>query len=163
MDTVPERGPCKWRVALQEDIGLVEDNPFLAQTSATLAANFQFQSLAPSGTGLVDYSGPLKRDFCLEDLSHSALVTLCKEFMLDVFLLNYACHNAIAQRHGEEHIGDLAQEQYHHLAPVTVHRLRATFGIEGDDIAAILKVLQLNLKLHNLRQRLPRRRQQVQK
>jgi hypothetical protein len=64
--------------------------------------------------------------------------------MLDVLLLNYACHNAVAERFGEEHISTLAQQQYHHLAPVTVHRLRNTFGIEGEDMDAVLKVLQLN-------------------
>ena len=114
------------------------------QTSATLAASFQFDTPALTNDGLADYSGQFKRDFCLEDLSHGMLATTCKEFMLDVFLLNYACYNAIAERQGEEHITPMAQEQYHHLAPVTVHRLRNAFDIRGDDLAAILKVLQLN-------------------
>jgi hypothetical protein len=142
--TIPETGPCKWRVAIQEDIGLVENCPFLDQTSSTFAANFTFESLPPEGTGLSDYSGVFKRDFCLEDLSQGTLATLCKEFMLDVFLLNYACYNAIAERQGAEHIVAMAQEQYHHLAPVTVHRLRNAFGIKGDDMSAVLKILQLN-------------------
>ena len=142
--SIPEAGPCKWLVTIQEDIGLVEDCPHLAHTSQTLAANFEFESLPGDGQGLADYSGDFKRDFCLEDLCHGTLATLCREFMLDVFLLNYACYHAIANNHGEEHIIDMAQEQYHHLAPVTVHRLRNAFDIEGDDIDAILKILQLN-------------------
>ncbi|MEM1113603.1 MAG: hypothetical protein AAGI11_16940 [Pseudomonadota bacterium] len=141
---VPDRGPCKWRVSIEDDFVLAEDCPYLAQTSATLAAQFQFDTLAPSGDGLDDYSGEFKRDFCLEDLSHAALVSVCKEFMLDVFILNYAMYNAVAERHGEQHITEMAQEQYHHLAPVTVHRLRKLFAIEGDGVEAILKVLQLN-------------------
>ncbi len=141
---IPESGPCKWRVSIEDEIGLVEDCPYLAQTSATLAANFEFTPLAADGDGLADYNGAFKRDFCLEDLAHGTLVTLCKEFLLDVFLLNYACYNAIAERQGEEHITGMAREQDHHLAPVTVHRLRQRFAIEGDDMGAILKVLQLN-------------------
>jgi len=144
VDKVPETGPCRWQVTIQEDIALAEDCPFLAQTSATLAAGFEFDSLPPTEDGLVDYSGEFLRDMCLEKLSHSMLVTMCKEFMLDVFLLNYACYNAIAERLGADQILSMAQDQYHHLAPVAVHRLRKAFSIEGDDIDAILKVLQLN-------------------
>ena len=144
VEAVPDRGPCKWLVTIQDDIALAEDCPYLAQTSKTLAANFTFTTLPVSSDGLDDYSGDFKRDMCLEDLSHNTLATVCKEFMLDVFLLNYACHNAVAERFGEEHLWSLAQQQYLLLAPVTVHRLRNTFGIKGDDMGAILKVLQLN-------------------
>ena len=144
LKAIPDKGPCKWLVTIVDDIALAEDCPFLEQTSKTLAANFEFVALPPGDDGLNDYSGEFKRDLCLEELSHNALSTMCKEFMLDVFLLNYACHNAVAERFGEEHIRQLAQDQYHHLAPVTVHRLRNTFGIVGDDMGAILKVLQLN-------------------
>ncbi|NND68977.1 MAG: hypothetical protein HKN19_15410, partial [Halioglobus sp.] len=141
---IPATGPCRWRVFISDEIGLAEDCPNLAHTSATLAARFEFDRPEETGDGLADYNGPFKRDFCLEDLAHGTLAVLCREFMLDVFLLNYACHYAIGERHGEEHLAEMAQEQYHHLAPITVHRLRNAFGIEGDDMDAILKVLQLN-------------------
>ena len=141
---IPETGPCRWHVFISDEIGLVEDCPYLAHTSNTLAARFEFAPPSDTGDGLADYNGPFKRDFCLEDLAHGTLAALCREFMLDVFLLNYACHYAIGERHGVEHLADIAKEQYHHLAPITVHRLRNAFGIEGDDMAAILKVLQLN-------------------
>ncbi len=144
VEQIPETGPCKWQVTIQDDIALAEDCPFLTQTAATLAAGFEFEALAPTNDGLADYSGEFQRDMCLEKLSHSTLAMMCKEFMLDVFLLNYACYNAIAERLGEDHISAMAQDQYHHLAPVTVHRLRNAFDIEGDGIDAILKVLQLN-------------------
>lgn len=143
-DEVPEVGPCKWLVSVQREIGLVEDCPLLAEVQDTLAARFEFAALPQDGTGLADYSGPFKRDFRLDDLSHSTLATTCKEFMLDVFLLNYACHHSIAHRFGEDKIAHIAQQQYHHLAPLTVHRLRRCFGIEGEDMGAILKVLQFN-------------------
>lgn len=144
LQTVPEKGPCKWQVIIQDDIGLAEDCPYLAHTANTLAAQYEFTPVAAAGDGMTDYSGPFLRDFCLEDLDHGTLTSLCKEFMLDVFMLNYACHNAVAERQGEEHLVELAQEQYHHLAPVTVHRLRGAFAIAGDTMDAILKVLQLN-------------------
>lgn len=143
-EEVPEVGPCKWLVSVQREIGIVEDCPLLADVQATLAANYEFDALPQGGDGMQDYSGEFKRDFRLEDLSHSTLVTTCKEFMLDVFLLNYSCHHSIAARFGEDKIAPIAQQQYHHLAPLTVHRLRKCLGIEGDDMGAILKVLQFN-------------------
>lgn len=139
-----EKGPCRWHVTIVEDIALAEDCPFLDFTSKTLAATFKFPDTERAGEGLEDYSGPLKRDFCLEDLTHNTLATQCKEFLLHVFLLNYSCYYSISKNFGEEHALPMAQAQYHHLAPVTVHRLRNTFKIEGDDVAAIMKVLQLN-------------------
>ena len=61
--SIPESGPCTWHVAIRDDIGLVEDCPYLAQTSATLAASFQFDTPALTNDGLADYSGQFKRDF----------------------------------------------------------------------------------------------------
>jgi hypothetical protein len=143
-DEVPEEGPCKWLVSVQREIGIVEDCPLLEDVQGTLAANFEFVTAPQDGAGMTDYSGAFKRDFRLEDLTHSTLETTCKEFMLDVFLLNYSCHHSVASRFGEDKIASIAQQQYHHLAPLTVHRLRKCFQIEGDNMDAILKVLQLN-------------------
>ncbi len=141
---VPERGPCKWLVSIQRDIGLVEDCPNLDKVRATRAANFEFTQTEDSGDGLPDYSGEFLRDMCLEKFSHSALGIQCKEFMLDVLLLNYACYTSIVERFGEDQMHAIAGEQWRALAPVTVHRLRNTFGITGDDMGAALKCLQLN-------------------
>lgn len=151
VEAIPDHGPCRWRVSIEDEIGVAEDCPFLAQTKQTLAANFEFSMPSSEGAertktaeGLEDYSGPFKPDMCLENLSQAKLVGQCKEFLLHVFLLNYACHNAVAERHGEEHLEALAQEQYHNVAKVVVQRLRKAFCFEGDGMDAILKVLQLN-------------------
>jgi hypothetical protein len=141
---VPAGGPCRWRVAITRDIGLVEDNPFLEIVRNSRAATFQFAPITPDADGLVDYSGPFKRDFVLEDLAHNVLARQCKEFALDVALLNRACYTSVASRWGEEAMLAMAREQWHAMAPLVVHRLRKTFGIAGDDMGAMLKVLQLN-------------------
>ena len=141
---VPEKGPCKWLVSIQRDIGLVEDCPNLDKVKQTRAANFEFAKPTTTSVGLQNYSGEFIRDMCLEKLSHESLALQCKEFMLDVLLLNYSCYTSIAVRFGEEQLLPIQTEQWKALAPVTVHRLRKNFSIEGEDIAAILKVLQLN-------------------
>jgi hypothetical protein len=141
---VPAGGPCRWRVAIEHDIGLVEDNPNLANVQQSLAANFQFQPGVPDGDGMRDYRGDFKADFVLENLAHDRLALQCKEFALDVLLLNRACYTSIVERFGKEAMESLQLEQWRAMAPLVVHRLRKTFGIEGDDMHAVLKCLQLN-------------------
>lgn len=141
---VPEGGPCRWRIAIEHEIGFVEDNPTLAMVQRSLAANFEFAPLEPDADGLTDYSGEFKRDLSLEDLSHNTLARQCKEFTLDVHLLNRACYTSIAERWGEEVMVAMEIEQWRHMAPITVHRLRKTFGFTGESMSDVLKVLQLN-------------------
>ncbi len=141
---VPEGGPCRWRVAIEKDIGLVEDNPILGIVRESLAAGFELAPVEPDSGGMTDYSGAFKRDLRLDDLSHNTLARQCREFALDVHLLNRACYTSIAERWGPDVIVPLAIEQWRSMAPLTVHRLRKTFAIAGDDMSAILKVLQLN-------------------
>ena len=141
---IPAQGPCRWRVAIEHDIGLVEDNPVLDLVRQRLAADFQFPDIDRAENGLPDYSGPFKRDFVLEDLAHNVLARQCKEFALDVHLLNTACYTSIAERFGEDAILPMTIEQWRAMAPITVHRLRKTFAIAGDNMGAILKILQLN-------------------
>jgi hypothetical protein len=141
---VPEGGPCRWRVAIEKDIGLVEDNPTLGVVQQSLAAGFEFAPVEPDTGGLTDYRGEFKRDLTLEDLSHNTLARQCKEFALDVHLLNRACYTSIATRFGADVIVPMEIEQWRNMAPLTVHRLRRTFGIADDGMSAILKILQLN-------------------
>ncbi|NQX88717.1 MAG: hypothetical protein HRT77_08630 [Halioglobus sp.] len=141
---IPKSGPCRWRVAIEKDVGLVEDNPTLAIVQQSKAAEFQFAPIRFDADGMTNYQGPLKRDLTLEDLSHNTLARQCKEFALDVHLLNRACYSSIAERWGASVIAPMAIEQWRSIAPLTVHRLRKTFNITDDDMSAILKILQLN-------------------
>lgn len=141
---VPVGGPCRWRVAIEHEIGLVEDNPILAIVQGSRVANFQFDPITPDAQGLADYSGPFRPDFVLEDLAHNVLALQCKELALDVQLLNRACYTSIAERWGEDAILPIEIEQWRAFSPLVVHRLRKIFSIDGHGMDAILKVLQLN-------------------
>ena len=141
---VPSGGPCRWEIVIDKAIGLVEANPITALVKQSNAAEFDFADIEADEEGMVDYSGTFKHDLTLADLGHNVLARQCKEFALDVHLLNRACYTSIAERWGEEVLSELAIEQWRAMAPVTVHRLRQVFGIEGDSMSSILKVLQLN-------------------
>ncbi|MFT4615744.1 MAG: hypothetical protein ACI9NT_002902 [Bacteroidia bacterium] len=141
---VPPGGPCRWRVAIDHEIGLVEDNPILPLVQESLAAKFLFPDLVADDEGMADYAGDFQRDFKLEDLAHNVLARQCREFSLDVQLLNRACYTSIGERWGEDVMLPLLQEQWRAMAPITVQRLRHTFGIEETDMGAVLKIIQLN-------------------
>lgn len=139
-------GPtCRWRVYLDD---AAEPYPALAvreEVAASRAARFRFADLpAELGPGLRDYAGPFVPDFQLEQLAHPVLARLCREFTLDVHLLTRAAAASLRARWGDAAARELAREQWAALAPVYVPRLRRVLGILGDDLAAVLKVLQVD-------------------
>lgn len=91
-----------------------------------------------------DYSGPFRPDFRLEDLSKEALVKLCREMMLAAHLLDRAIMPAILQRFGAQAMEELAIEEWRGASPVYTERIRKAMRIEGNDVAAIFKSLQLD-------------------
>lgn len=141
---VPAGGPCRWRVFLGDDLVLSEANEVLDVVAQSEAAQFQFAPVAAGCDGLADYSGPFDRSFRLESLSHPVLARQCKEFALDVHLLQRACYTSIMRDHGEDAAWTMTEEQWRAMAPVYSHRLRKALNISGDDMAAILKLLQVD-------------------
>ena len=91
-----------------------------------------------------DYSGPFRPDFQLEDLSKEALVTLCREFMMVAHLLDRAIMPAIVQRFGAQAMEELAIEEWRGASPVYTQRIRKAMKVEGNDVAAIFKSLQMD-------------------
>jgi hypothetical protein len=141
---IPAAGPCRWEVSIADHIGLVEENPQTAMIERTRAGQFQFTPLAPTSDGLADYSGPFKRDFRLEDLCTSTLLSQLKEFALDVHLLQRSSYLSVQRNFGDDAVLELIGEHCSGMAPVYHARIRRLFGIEGDNMTAILKLLQLD-------------------
>lgn len=141
---IPREGPCRWQVSTDFEPIQVDPNPLTAIVRQSLAAQFRFADVKPRGDGLANYSGTFKRDFRFEDLDHNILAKLCREMQLDVHLLMKAAYTSIEKNWGLEHCLEFAHGEWAAMAPVYVHRLRRMFGIEGVDMSAILKVLQLD-------------------
>jgi hypothetical protein len=141
---IPPEGPCRWEVSIDDHIGLVEENPQTAMIENTRAGQFQFRVPTPTEDGMADYSGAFKRDFCLEDLSTSMLSVQLKEFALDVHLLQRSSYLSVQRNHGDDAVLGLIREHTSAMAPVYQARLRRLFAIEGSDMTAILKLLQLD-------------------
>ncbi len=139
-------GPvCRWQVSITPEVGVVEEHPLTHAVRDTRAGRFKFSAnQALGGGGIDDYSGPFIPALQLEDLSRAALVTQCKEFALDVHLLVRAGHLAVQQRWGDVAMATVARDHWAGAAPVYGKRIRRALGIAGDDMAAILKTLQVD-------------------
>jgi hypothetical protein len=94
--------------------------------------------------GLADYSGPFRSDFRYEDLSREALVRLVREYAQAVHILDRSMCAAIGLSHGQKEVERLAIEEWRGASPVYGARLRRILGIEGNDVEAIFKVLQVD-------------------
>lgn len=137
---------CRWRLFIDESLeGTPPPNPSLAFMETTKAAPFPFrlgESHEPGG--LDDYSGPFLEWYRLEEFSHAFLVRQAKEYALDNHLLMRAAYWTAEQNWGNAFLADAAPQHRAGFAPGLVHRLRDAMGIEGDDIEAIAKMLQLD-------------------
>jgi hypothetical protein len=98
----------------------------------------------PAVGSMDDYSGPFHADFRYEDLSHQALVRLVREYAQAVHILDRSMCAAIGMSHGMEEMERLAIEEWRGASPVYGGRLRRIMGVEGNDVEAIFKVLQLD-------------------
>lgn len=139
-------GPvCKWEVSIRDEHRTLEPTDICRIVGQSKAAQFEFRAAnGQSAGGMDDYSGPFKPDYELEDLSHAALVRQCQEFMLDVHLLIRACMISISSRWGEDVMKDIAREEWLGAAPLYVERIRRALRMQGDDMGAILKMLQVD-------------------
>ncbi len=141
---LPEEGPCRWEVRIDDGIGLVEENDLTEVVRHSRAGQFEFSRSALTDDGLEDYSGAFKRDFCLEDLCYSTLLAQVKEFALDVHLLQRANYLGQRRHFGEDHLDEMIALHCAAMAPIYHARLRRLFNIEGEGMSAILKLLQLD-------------------
>ncbi|GAB3279708.1 hypothetical protein [Parahaliea aestuarii] len=143
---IPAEGPCRWEVAIEpgDQIEAVQFGTFTDAVRSSRAGQFQFSEGPASDDGMADYAGPFKRDFTLEDLCYSKLLTQVKEFALDVHLLQRASYLSLMTDYGPEVVSELIAEHCAAMAPVYQARLRRLFGIEGEDMDAILRLLQVD-------------------
>ncbi|NNE73902.1 MAG: hypothetical protein HKN26_09575 [Acidimicrobiales bacterium] len=137
---------CRWEIRIvDEEPGARPGEPSLAVVSASAAATLELM-LGDAGEdgGLADYSGDFRPDLRLEDLSHPVLVRQAKEFALDNHLLMRAAYFSVDQNFSTDLLDDAAPQHRAAIAPAVVRRLRSALAIDGDDMAAVAKLLQLD-------------------
>jgi 3-hydroxyisobutyrate dehydrogenase-like beta-hydroxyacid dehydrogenase len=122
--------------------------PGTAMASQIMARVYGLDDAAPLGGGTMSEpkdgsTAGLRPEFQLEDLSKEALA-LYREFMIAAHLLDRAIMPAILQRFGAQAMEELAIEEWRGASPVYTERIRKAMKIEGNDVAAIFKSLQMD-------------------
>ena len=137
---------CRWQVFIGDEADAYEQHPNLAIVARSKLARLELARPTADGEpgGWADYAGDFDPGFQLEDLSHSALVTVAEEFAVQSHLLARAFAICASQRQGNEAARQLSDAQWTGIAALSAERIREPLGIAGDDIEAIAKVFQLH-------------------
>jgi hypothetical protein len=137
---------CHWTVEIVPDAEPVLAHPNVAVVEASKVAGIAIRT--PDGDaepgGWRDYHGDFDPDFELEDLSHSALVVALQEIAVQSHLLFRAFLLSVAQHYGDDEAAAINPQVFTGLAGITAQRLRSAMGTDGDDAAAIAKLLQIH-------------------
>jgi len=136
---------CRWEVRVSgADTPARPGEASEQVVGASAAARFEFDLGEPvEPGGLDDYRGAFRPDLRLEDLAHHVLVRQAKEFALDIHLLMRAGYFAVDEFLGTEVLDAAAPQHLAAVSPPIVSRLREALRIEGDDMGAIAKLLQV--------------------
>jgi hypothetical protein len=91
------------------------------------------------------YAGPLLPDFHLGRLSRSALASLGREYMLFGQLNDRAGLPQVGRHFGPQVMQEVAIDEWMGASPIYTPRMRRSLRFQGDDVATILKGLQLDV------------------
>jgi hypothetical protein len=137
---------CHWTVIIDDSFPEVPPHPNEAIVARSVIANVGVAE--PSGElepgGWDDYDRDFDPDFELQDLSHRALVVALQEFAIQSHLLFRAFLLAVEQEVDEAAAVRANPQVFTGIAGLTAQRLKAAMHVDGDDAAAIAKVLQLH-------------------
>ncbi|MFI0357404.1 hypothetical protein [Actinomadura sp. 9N407] len=132
--TPSDRQPhCAWTVDIEPDSPEVQPIPALAVNERSHAATLVLDGIDPAQDGLADYSGALVSDFDFGAFSHSALVRMADEVVLQNHLLNLSFHLAVRQRAADDDatFHRVVSRQLIGHAGVAAERLHKAMGL-GD-------------------------------
>ena len=141
-----DRAPhCEWTVFIDpaaEEIPEPEITKVMSSTRLASIAITRPQGAQPGG--LADYSGPLFEQLQLEQLSHAALVVVCKELAVQVHLLIGGLMYSVAQRYGDAAALAVGEFQMTGSSWVMSNRLSDWLGCRDAGIDGIVAVLNIH-------------------
>jgi hypothetical protein len=80
-----------------------------------------------------------------DDIDRSRMATLVREFLLCGHLIDRSGMAHVLAAGGIDAMREIAIEEWMGASPVYTRRIRRTLGIEGDDVAAIFKAMQVDI------------------
>ncbi|TDB89213.1 hypothetical protein [Actinomadura sp. 7K534] len=135
---------CSWTVEIDPSFPGVEAIPALAVNQRSHAAALVLDDIDPAEDGLADYSGPLVDDLDFAAFSHSALVRMADEVVLQQHLLNLSFQLAVRERAaGDEDVfRRIGLKQLIGHAGVAAERLHRALGLSDTpgDAAQVIEL-----------------------
>ncbi len=136
---------CHWTTHIDAAAEPLREIPLTARVRQSKLARLDIAPVpSREAGGRENYSGPLDPDFQLEDLSHAALVRVAEELALQGHLLVRSFMMATAERHGEALATRIAAQVWTGCGGLAAERIAREMRIEGDDLDAIARLLQLH-------------------
>lgn len=147
----PPRAPvdrkphCEWSVFIDHDAEPLTELPGTQRMRKTVLANLSIERPASSEPGGMDYyDGPLFEQLRLEQLSHAALVVVCKELALQFHMLTISLMMSVEGRYGREAANDVSEFQMTGAAWVISERLCRWVGEQKQGIDKLISVVAVH-------------------
>ncbi|MFC1944733.1 hypothetical protein ACFLX5_04520 [Chloroflexota bacterium] len=93
--------------------------------------------------GLTDYSGEFNPKVKYEDFSEEALESLLTEYARLEMALGGWWYDVVKERYGEQEVIECEKEVWEKGVPYTVLRITKALNIQGNDVAACFKTMQM--------------------
>jgi hypothetical protein len=141
-----DRAPhCEWNVFIDHDAEPLTEPTVTAELRKSLLANLNIQRTANREQGGLDfYNGEVFEQLRFEQLSHAALVVVCKEIAIQNHLLILGLMLAIANKYGEAAARTVAEFQMTGSGWVMSERLKKWLGVEASNIDNLIRVLEVH-------------------
>jgi hypothetical protein len=131
---------CEWNVFIDHDAEPLTEPAVTTEMRQSKLAKVVIQRAESHETGGMDfYTGPVFEQLQLEQLSHAALVVVCKELAIQNHLLINSLMRAIEAKYGKAAANAVAEFQMTGSAWVMSNRLSSWLGCEGG-IDSIIEV-----------------------
>ncbi len=142
---------CRWKVFIDDEGSEYQQHrnlPLVASSKLASVDVLEDACADLEAGGWDDYAGAFDPGFQLEDLSHRALHTCLQEFAVQTHLLARSLLLNLAQQCDEATATAVGMRQWIGIGALAAQRIKKAMGIEGDDAAAIAKVLNLHPHFH---------------
>lgn len=144
--TPANRAPhCEWAVFIDHDAEPLTEPAVTTALRRSKLANLNIKRTENRECGGIDfYNGTVFEQLRFEQLSHAALVVVCKEIAIQNHLLILGLMMAVTQKYGEAAARNIAECQMTGSGWVMSERLKKWLGIDGGGIDAIVNVLAVH-------------------
>jgi hypothetical protein len=139
-----QRPHCAWTVIIDDAHPAVSATDACRELQSTRAALWELDPIdRDEGEGRGDYSGPLLSDLDFDAFSHSALVRIADEVVLQMHLLDLGFVRALRQRAEDEQVREIATKQLTGIAGISAERIHRALGLPVG-VKGAVQVLELH-------------------